>query len=74
MKQEKKYNKMKSRRLWVTVYCAALVGYIVVRNLSDMAGIGAILAGAVVAYIGIESYNKPKFNQDKEIYNKYDSL
>lgn len=72
----RKYNKFMSRRWWIILFCIICVAYIVIRDLADMAGIGAILAGAIVAYVGVESYNKPKFNQSEStgVKGGYDDL
>lgn len=60
--ETKTYNKFHSRRFWICVWAMVLITGIVVgsyiRDNYELSGLAAALTSIVVAYTGIETWNK----------------
>ena len=62
---ETKPNKLKSVKLWVTLWAIGMVSYIVIANRTDFTLIAQWLCGVPLAYIGANVWQK-------QIYSKAD--
>jgi hypothetical protein len=47
-----RHNKLKSAKLWVTLWAVAMVSFIVIADRTDFTGIAQWLCGVPLAYIG----------------------
>lgn len=50
--------KLLSRKLWLTIWCCALVTYIVVADKSNFTGLATVLSAAPLVYCGVNVYDK----------------
>jgi amino acid permease len=59
--KQKKTSKLKSAKLWVTIWAVIMVTYIVVANRSEFNQIAQWLCAVPLAYIGANVYQKKIF-------------
>ena len=69
-KEPKKANKLKSSKLWVTIWAVIMVTYIVVANRSEFNQIAQWLCAVPLAYIGANVYQKKIFSDVNDEGNK----
>lgn len=50
--------KLGSRKLWLTLWCCAMVTYIVVKDKADFTGLATVLSAAPLVYCGVNVYDK----------------
>lgn len=50
--------KLGSRKLWLTLWCCAMVTYIVVADKADFTGLATVLSAAPLVYCGVNVYDK----------------
>lgn len=58
--------KLKSTKLWITVWCMALITYIVATKQSDFVSIATILSAAPMVYCGVNVVQKKICNEKDE--------
>lgn len=64
-----KNSKLKSTKLWITIYCLQLLGYIVIQGKTDFVNIANMLQFVPLAYLGVNVWQKNIFNK-KEVEQK----
>ena len=62
-------NKLKSRKLWVTVWAMAMVTYIVIAGKTDFISLATVLSAAPLVYCGVNAYGKAHTNGDRNNEN-----
>lgn len=57
-KTEQKPNKLKSAKLWVTIWAISLVSFIVIANRTEFLGIAQPLCFVPLGYLGVNVWQK----------------
>ena len=65
-KLKPKPNKLKSAKLWITIWAIGMVSYIVIANRTDFTLIAQWLCGVPLAYIGANVWQKQIFSKEGE--------
>ena len=63
---ETKPNKLKSVKLWVTLWAIGMVSYIVIANRTEFTLIAQWLCGVPLAYLGVNVWQKQIFSKEGE--------
>lgn len=64
--EEKKTSKLKSAKLWVTIWAVAMVSFIVIADRSAYKDIAQWLCAVPLAYIGFNVWQKKIFNEGEK--------
>jgi hypothetical protein len=62
-KTNKKYNKFKSTKLWITLWACAMISFIVIAGKTDFTSIATALCVMPVAYSAANVVQKKMYNQ-----------
>ena len=65
-KKEKRPSKLKSAKLWVTIWAVVMVSFIVFANRTDFVIIAQWLCGVPLAYIGANVWQKSIYSKKDE--------
>ena len=63
---EKKPNKLKSVKFWVTIWAVGMVSYIVIGNRTEFTLIAQWLCAVPLAYLGVNVWQKQIFSKADE--------
>lgn len=58
--------KLKSSKLWLTVYSCALLAYIVIANRTEFTAVAGICAGVIPVYMGVNVAQKKIYESKKQ--------
>lgn len=57
--------KLGSRKLWLTLWCCAMVTYIVAKDKAAFTGLATVLSMAPLVYCGVNVYDKTHKSGDR---------
>lgn len=60
-------NKLKSTKLWITIWSILLISFIVVTNKIDFFGLAQLLSSIPLAYIGANVWQKNIYSKSETI-------
>lgn len=59
-------NKLKSAKLWITIWSMALTSYIIIADRQAFIQIATVLATVPLAYLGVNTWQKKILTEKKE--------